>query len=92
MRYIECIEECLGSKAQKNLLPLQPGDVPDTFADVDDLVRDVGYRPATPVEEGVRALRATGTSTTTRQAEGSLVRSFRNGTLLNDAWRPCRSR
>lgn len=53
MRYIECIEQCLGRKAQKNLLPLQPGDVPDTFADIDELVRDVGYRPATPVEVGV---------------------------------------
>jgi UDP-glucuronate 4-epimerase len=53
-RYIEVIEEVLGKKAQKNLLPLQPGDVPDTYADVEDLVRDVGYRPATPVEEGVR--------------------------------------
>lgn len=53
MRYIECIENCLGRKAQKNLLPLQPGDVPDTFADIDDLVREVGYRPATPVEVGV---------------------------------------
>lgn len=54
MRYIECIEQSLGKKAQKNLLPLQQGDVPDTFADIDDLVRDVGYRPATPIEEGVR--------------------------------------
>jgi UDP-glucuronate 4-epimerase len=54
MRYIECIENSLGKKAQKNLLPLQAGDVPDTFADVEDLVRDVGYKPATPVEEGVR--------------------------------------
>jgi len=53
MRYIECIEQSLGRKAQKNLLPLQPGDVPDTFADIDDLVRDVGYRPATPVDVGV---------------------------------------
>jgi len=53
MRYIELIEQCLGKKAQKNLLPLQPGDVPDTYADIDDLVRDVGYRPATPVEVGV---------------------------------------
>jgi UDP-glucuronate 4-epimerase len=53
MRYIELLEQCLGRKAQKNLLPLQQGDVPDTFADIDDLVRDVGYRPATPVEEGV---------------------------------------
>src|SRR5687767_6400329 len=53
MRYIECIEKSLGRKAEKNLLPLQLGDVPDTFADIDDLVRDVGYRPATPVEVGV---------------------------------------
>jgi len=54
MRYIEVIEECLGRKAQMNFLPLQPGDVPETFADIDDLVRDVGYRPATPIEVGVR--------------------------------------
>jgi len=54
MRYIEVLEQCLGKKAQKNLLPLQQGDVPDTFADVEDLVRDVGYKPATSVEEGVR--------------------------------------
>lgn len=53
MRYIECIEQALGRKAEKNLLPLQLGDVPDTYADIDDLVRDVGYRPATPVEVGV---------------------------------------
>ena len=53
-RYIATLEDCLGRKAVKNLLPLQAGDVPDTFADVEDLVRDVGYRPATPVEEGVR--------------------------------------
>jgi len=53
MRYIACIEQCLGKKAQKNLLPLQPGDVPDTYADIDALVRDVDYRPATPVEVGV---------------------------------------
>jgi UDP-glucuronate 4-epimerase len=54
MRYIEVIEEALGRKAVKNLLPMQPGDVPDTFADVDDLANDVGYRPATPVEVGVK--------------------------------------
>jgi len=53
MRYIEVLEECLGRKAEKNLLPLQPGDVPDTYADVADLVRDVDYRPATTVEAGV---------------------------------------
>jgi UDP-glucuronate 4-epimerase len=54
MRYIEVIEECLGRQAQKNFLPMQPGDVPETYADIDDLVRDVGYRPATPIEDGVR--------------------------------------
>ncbi|MBS0418940.1 MAG: NAD-dependent epimerase [Proteobacteria bacterium] len=54
MRYIEVIEECVGRKAQKNFLPMQKGDVPATFADIDDLVRDVGYRPATPIEVGVR--------------------------------------
>jgi UDP-glucuronate 4-epimerase len=54
LHYIEVIEEALGRKAIKNFLPLQPGDVPETFADIDDLVRDVGYRPATPVEVGVR--------------------------------------
>jgi UDP-glucuronate 4-epimerase len=53
LRYIEVIEACVGRKAQMNLLPLQPGDVPETYADIDDLVRDVGYRPATPVEVGV---------------------------------------
>ena len=54
MRYIEVVEQALGREAVKNMLPMQPGDVPDTFADVDDLARDVGYRPATPVEEGVK--------------------------------------
>ncbi|MBA3563415.1 MAG: NAD-dependent epimerase [Gammaproteobacteria bacterium] len=53
LRYIEIIEKCLGRKAEKNLLPMQPGDVPDTFADVDALIRDVHYRPSTPIEEGV---------------------------------------
>ncbi|MCU0766631.1 MAG: NAD-dependent epimerase [Gammaproteobacteria bacterium] len=54
MRYIEVLEECLGRKAEKIMLPLQAGDVPDTYADVEDLVRDTGYLPATPVETGVR--------------------------------------
>jgi len=52
-RYIETLENCLGRKAEKNLLPLQPGDVPETYADVEDLMREVGYRPETPVEKGV---------------------------------------
>ena len=54
MRYIEVLEQCLGRKAEKRFLPLQPGDVPETCADVEDLAREIGYRPKTPVEEGVR--------------------------------------
>jgi UDP-glucuronate 4-epimerase len=54
LRYIEVLEQCLGRKAEINLLPLQPGDVPDTLADVEALSRDVGYRAHTPVEVGVK--------------------------------------
>src|SRR4051812_27494115 len=53
--YVEAIEEALGKKAIRELLPLQPGDVPNTFADVSALVQAVGYRPATPVRQGVAA-------------------------------------
>lgn len=53
MRFIEVLEDCLGKKSIKNLLPMQDGDVPDTYADVDDLVRDTGYRPKTPIEVGI---------------------------------------
>jgi UDP-glucuronate 4-epimerase len=53
MHYIEVLEQCLGKSAEKRLLPLQPGDVPDTYADVADLVADLGYQPATSVEDGV---------------------------------------
>jgi UDP-glucuronate 4-epimerase len=53
LRYIEVLEKCLGRTAKKNLLPLQPGDVPVTRADVADLARDFSYRPRTTVEEGV---------------------------------------
>lgn len=53
LRYIEVLEECLGKKAEKNLLPLQPGDVPDTYADVDALVKDVDYKPCTKIEDGI---------------------------------------
>ena len=53
MHFIATLERCLGREAQKNLLPMQPGDMPATWADVQDLVRDVGYQPDTPVEEGV---------------------------------------
>ena len=52
-RYIEVLEEQLGRTAIKNLLPIQPGDVPDTFANVDDLIEDVNYRPDTPIEKGI---------------------------------------
>ena len=51
--FIEAIEKALGKKAVKNLLPMQPGDVPVTWADVEDLVRDLGYKPTVNVEEGV---------------------------------------
>jgi UDP-glucuronate 4-epimerase len=54
LRLIEVLEDCLGRKAEKRLLPIQPGDVPATFADVDDLIRDVGFKPSTSIEEGVR--------------------------------------
>lgn len=53
MEYIEILEQCLGLKAKKNFLPLQAGDVPATFADVSDLIRDVGYKPDTPIREGI---------------------------------------
>lgn len=53
--YIEALEEALGIEAQKEMLPMQPGDVPDTYADVSALESAVGYRPATPVKQGVQA-------------------------------------
>jgi len=54
LRYIEVLEDALGKKAQKQFLPMQPGDVAETYADVSALARDVDYRPSTPVEVGVR--------------------------------------
>jgi UDP-glucuronate 4-epimerase len=54
MDYIGAIEDYLGKTAEKNLLPLQPGDVPDTWADTEDLAADVGYQPSTPIEVGVK--------------------------------------
>ncbi|AOU97471.1 capsular biosynthesis protein CpsI [Acidihalobacter yilgarnensis] len=54
MRYIEVLEACLGRQAEKNLLPLQPGDVPDTYADVEQLIEDVDYQPQTQIEDGIR--------------------------------------
>jgi UDP-glucuronate 4-epimerase len=53
IQFIETLERCLGKKAVKNLLPMQPGDVPATFADVDDLMRDVGFKPSTSIEDGL---------------------------------------
>jgi UDP-glucuronate 4-epimerase len=53
MDYIEALENSLGIKADKELLPLQPGDVPDTYADVDDLVKEFGYKPSMSVKQGV---------------------------------------
>lgn len=54
MDYIEAIEQALGIKAEKELMPLQPGDVPDTFADLDDLVKEFGYKPSMSVTQGVK--------------------------------------
>ncbi|MCK5167944.1 MAG: capsular biosynthesis protein CpsI, partial [Rhodospirillaceae bacterium] len=54
MRYIEVLEENLGLKAIKNMLPMQPGDVAATWADVDDLKSAVGFEPKTPIEEGIK--------------------------------------
>ncbi|MDP1526736.1 MAG: NAD-dependent epimerase [Rhodocyclaceae bacterium] len=53
MDYIAALEKALGQKAEMEMLPLQPGDVPDTYADVTDLVEQFHYKPATPVEKGV---------------------------------------
>jgi len=54
LEVVRLLEEALGKKAKRELLPMQPGDVPATYADVDDLMRDVGFRPATPIAEGIR--------------------------------------
>jgi len=53
LHVIATLENCLGKKASKNMLPMQPGDVPETYADIDALTRDVGFRPSTPIEEGI---------------------------------------
>ncbi len=54
LTFIETLEKCLGKAAIKNLLPMQPGDVPETYADVSELVDDLGYKPATLLEDGIR--------------------------------------
>lgn len=53
MEFITKLEQCLGKTVEKKYLPLQPGDVPETCADVNDLMRDVGFRPDTPIEQGI---------------------------------------
>lgn len=55
MDYIHAVEKGLGMKAKMNMLPMQPGDVPASHADVSDLVRDTGYKPATPIDKGVKS-------------------------------------
>lgn len=54
MEFISTIEKCLGKEAKKNFLPMQPGDVPATYADIDDLMKAVGFKPSTPMEEGIQ--------------------------------------
>ncbi len=53
LRFIAVLEQTIGKKAKKKLLPIQPGDVPATYADIEDLSRDVGFKPATPIEVGI---------------------------------------
>ena len=53
LRFIEIIEEKIGKKAIKKFLPLQDGDVPETYADIDDLMRDIDFKPSTTIEEGI---------------------------------------
>jgi UDP-glucuronate 4-epimerase len=53
MHFIEVLEDKIGKKAIKNLMPIQEGDVPETFADVNDLMQDVGFKPATAIEKGI---------------------------------------
>lgn len=54
IKFIEILENNISKKAQKNMLPMQPGDVPITYADIDDLMKDVGFKPTTPIEEGIK--------------------------------------
>ena len=55
MDFISTLETCLGTTAKKEFLPMQPGDLPETFADIDDLVRDTGFKPNTPLATGLAA-------------------------------------
>jgi UDP-glucuronate 4-epimerase len=53
LEVVSLLEQAIGKKARRELLPMQPGDVPATFADIDDLARDVGFRPATSIADGI---------------------------------------
>jgi len=53
MAFVEAIEKAVGKKAVKDYLPLQAGDVPATYADVNDLIKDTGFKPSTPIVEGI---------------------------------------
>jgi UDP-glucuronate 4-epimerase len=53
-KFIELLEQYIGEKSKKNMLPMQPGDVPITFADVIESICDVGFRPSTPIDEGLK--------------------------------------
>ena len=53
MTFIETLEDKLGKKAKKEFLPMQDGDVPETYADIDDLVKDFGFKPSTNSNEGI---------------------------------------
>ena len=53
LEVVRLLEEAIGKKAKRELLPIQPGDVPATYADIDDLMRDVGFRPATGIADGI---------------------------------------
>ena len=53
LEFVEVIEQALGKKAKREMLPMQPGDAPATYADVDDLMREVGFRPSTPIKLGI---------------------------------------
>ena len=54
MDFITTIEQTMGKTAQKNMMPMQPGDVPETYADVQALMNDVGFKPSTPLTEGIQ--------------------------------------
>jgi UDP-glucuronate 4-epimerase len=54
IKFLEILESNLGKKAQKNMLPMQQGDVPVTYADVDDFINDIGFKPSTPLDEGIK--------------------------------------